>query len=246
MKKLICLTMAAILVLSAASCKKEVRYKKYGIDGVTPLPEAIDIGTVVNGKVVKWGSFNLGASKVGEYGDYYAWGETEPKDCYTWETYSFASEFNKITKYCPKYCEESYWDFEARPEGTDGIIEMLPEDNAVLKKLGGKWRMPNHDDVLALLDLKKDPDCKWEYSEQGLRITRISTGKSLLFPPAGCYKEKPETGNHCGFWIDWICSSNPSLGQDIYIMIDLQRAGYLDHDGDNRYLGLPIRPVYEE
>ena len=67
--------MAAILVLSAASCKKEVR-TRYGIDGVTPLPEAIDIGTVVNGKVVKWGSFNLGASKVGEYGDYYAWVKT--------------------------------------------------------------------------------------------------------------------------------------------------------------------------
>ena len=65
MKKLICLTMAAILILSAASCKKEVR-TRYGID----------IGTVVNGKVVKWGSFNLGASKVGEYSDYFAWGET--------------------------------------------------------------------------------------------------------------------------------------------------------------------------
>ena len=81
--------MAALMVL-AVSCKKDDKpgkgadSGKYGIDGVTPMPEAVDLGLSV-----KWASFNLGASKPEEYGDYYAWGETEVKDEYTVENYSY-------------------------------------------------------------------------------------------------------------------------------------------------------------
>ncbi|MBQ0156683.1 MAG: hypothetical protein KBT22_08950, partial [Bacteroidales bacterium] len=32
------------------------------------------------GLSVKWATCNIGASKPEEYGDYFAWGETEPKD----------------------------------------------------------------------------------------------------------------------------------------------------------------------
>ena len=39
------------------------------------MPQAIDLGLPSG---LKWASFNLGASAPEEYGDYYAWGETEP------------------------------------------------------------------------------------------------------------------------------------------------------------------------
>ena len=32
-----------------------------------------------------WATCNVGASKPEEYGNYFAWGETEPKDSYKWE-----------------------------------------------------------------------------------------------------------------------------------------------------------------
>lgn len=38
---------------------------------------------------VKWATCNVGASKPEEYGDYYAWGETETKTVYSWETYKY-------------------------------------------------------------------------------------------------------------------------------------------------------------
>ena len=41
-----------------------------------------------------WATCNLGASSPEEYGDYYAWGETEQKDYYDWDTYKFGEEFN--------------------------------------------------------------------------------------------------------------------------------------------------------
>lgn len=44
--------------------------------------EAVDLGLNV-----KWASSNLGASSPEDYGDYYAWGETETKEKYGWETY---------------------------------------------------------------------------------------------------------------------------------------------------------------
>ena len=49
--------------------------------------EYVDLGLGV-----KWATFNVGATKPEEYGDYFAWGETEPKSTYDWSTYSEASD----------------------------------------------------------------------------------------------------------------------------------------------------------
>ena len=45
--------------------------KKIIIDG----HEAVDLGLSV-----KWATCNIGAIKPKEYGDYFAWGEIEPKE----------------------------------------------------------------------------------------------------------------------------------------------------------------------
>ena len=42
--------------------------------------EAVDLGLSV-----KWAPYNVGASKPTEYGNYYAWGEIEPKTDYSSE-----------------------------------------------------------------------------------------------------------------------------------------------------------------
>ena len=48
--------------------------------------EWVDLGLSVN-----WATCNIGASKPEEYGNYYAWGETQAKDKddYSWETYKY-------------------------------------------------------------------------------------------------------------------------------------------------------------
>ena len=48
-----------------------------------------DIKFVDLGLSVNWAETNLGALKAEEYGDYYAWGELEPKDIYSWDTYKY-------------------------------------------------------------------------------------------------------------------------------------------------------------
>ena len=46
-------------------------------------------GAVDLGLSVYWAPKNLGASGPSDYGDYYAWGETSPKDQYTENTYTY-------------------------------------------------------------------------------------------------------------------------------------------------------------
>ena len=96
-------------------------------------PEAIDLGLPSG---LKWASFNLGASKPEEYGDYFAWGETTPKDEYNWDTYAWCmGASNTITKYCTK-SNYGYNRF------TDGKTVLDQEDDAAHVNLGGNWRMP--------------------------------------------------------------------------------------------------------
>lgn len=41
---------------------------------------------------ILWAKYNVGANSPEEYGGYYAWGETEEKDSYTWENYKYGEK----------------------------------------------------------------------------------------------------------------------------------------------------------
>ena len=49
--------------------------KEYFNGGSDNSHEAVDLGLSV-----KWATMNVGANAPEEYGDYFAWGETEPKE----------------------------------------------------------------------------------------------------------------------------------------------------------------------
>lgn len=57
--------------------------------GITKGHAWVDLGLSV-----KWATCNIGASSPNEVGLYFAWGETEPKQNYTWEIISGAINFN--------------------------------------------------------------------------------------------------------------------------------------------------------
>ena len=71
------------------------RRSKGGIKRKEDEVESVDLG-LPSGTI--WAACNLGASSPEEYGNYYAWGETELKDYYSWDTYKFGKEDN-LTKY---------------------------------------------------------------------------------------------------------------------------------------------------
>ena len=72
-----------------------------------------------------WATLNIGASEVGQVGDYFAWGETSTKSNFTWETYAFGTSDN-LTKY----------------NASDGKRTLDLEDDAAHVLWGGDWHIP--------------------------------------------------------------------------------------------------------
>ena len=83
-----------------------------------------------------WATCNLGANVPEEFGDYYAWGETETKTIFTVGTYKYCNgDFYSLTKYCndPSYGYNGF---------TDNLAVLLTEDDAATVNLGDNWCMP--------------------------------------------------------------------------------------------------------
>ena len=280
MNRLISLSMAALMAL-AVSCSKDNKPGnddpvKYGVDGKTPLPEAVDIGMEVDGQHILWASFNLGASKEWEFGDYYAWGETDPyysslkplswkngkEQGYDWASYSLANGgSSKITRYCQ---EENAGSWDGGGSAPDNQFELLPEDDAASKKLGGKWKIPTKRMFEALLALKDSPDYIWEQwaettndkgeTVHGLKITLKSTGKYIFFPSSG-YSVKTEISKYAAeFGEYWTSSLSTGLLDEFPpAPVEAYHAFYMYFNSENagrsltiRYNGLTIRPVCVE
>ena len=252
--------LAAVLLVAVVSCKKD-----NGVNGKTPKPKAVDIGLVVDGKPVLLASCNLGASKEYEYGDYFAWGEINPKSEYTWETYLYANgESNKLTKYCQKAKQDSYWDISEKPNGADDLTALLPEDDAAHKRLGGKWRMPTESDFYALNALIKDASKykvedwvaavdengdaikdQFNHPIYGLRITQIETGNSVFFPAAGYCEETTISyvGSYGRYWSTRLSAYYPNFAMDWMFSSDGIGFG---GTGLGRSKGFSIRPVMDK
>lgn len=86
-----------------------------------------------------WATRNVGANAPEEYGDYFAWGETEPKSDYSWETYKYGNSSNDLTKYCsdPKYGHDGF---------VDNLTVLQSEDDAASAKWGENARIPTKEE----------------------------------------------------------------------------------------------------
>ncbi len=126
-----------------------------------------------------WATCNVGANNPEDYGDYFAWGETEPKSDYSWNTYKYGSQSDELTKYCT--------DSDYGKNGfTDNKTVLAPEDDAATVNWGGDWRMPTIAEQKELLY-----ECHWKWTDN-YNNTGISgcivTGKnarSIFFPATG-------------------------------------------------------------
>lgn len=130
-----------------------------------------------------WATCNIGANTTEEYGDLFAWGETQPKDIYFWETYQYCNGIPSslddctLTKYCsnPDYGYNGY---------TDDLVALLPEDDAATANWGSGWRMPSKDEWEELLHHTTPT---WTTSPNGVDglLFEASNGACLFLPAAG-------------------------------------------------------------
>ena len=204
------------------------------------------------GLSVKWAKCNLGAANPEDFGDYFAWGELQPKSDYQYGTYLYGSNYDQLTKYCgnPDRGKDGY---------TDALTTLLPEDDAAYAAFGGHFRMPTMEEVyeLCILDYSHpgeytitwcDGTPGYQYngtSAKGLMIVRNSTGATLFLPMAGNYSGTTlyNVGTYGRFYSSSI-STNGLYNMAFILRLrwDWER-GYARMDLQ-RTDGVSIRPVF--
>jgi hypothetical protein len=164
------------------------------------IPEyAVDLG-LPSGTL--WADRNVGADSPEAYGDYFAWGETEPKDYYFWDTYQWC---NGSDDTLTKYCTNSSYGTE------DGKNVLDLEDDAAYVNMGSEWRMPTPTEVKELIN-----NCTWTWTTQNGVYGRKVTGpnsNSIFLPAAGYryYGSLGSAGSDGHYWSSSLYESRPYI-----------------------------------
>lgn len=202
---------------------------------VVPLPDYVDLGLSV-----KWATRNLCetgfVSSPTDYGDYYAWGETEAKADYSWSTYKWCNgSSSTLTKYCPTE-KPNNWAGAGSP---DGKTVLDPEDDAACAILGGNWRMPTYAELAELRT-----ECTWTWTTQNGINGRLVTGPNgnSIFLPATGRRENSDliyVGSTGRYWSSSLDTGLPNFSWSVNFTSD-----YVEKDDYYRCAGRSIRPVY--
>lgn len=196
------------------------------------------------GLSVKWAATNLGAGSPEEYGDYYAWGEVEPKMSYTESNYLFIGSTGyglpKFTKYV---LNEQY----GVPDGRQCLE---PADDAATNKWSNDWRIPTKEEIEELVD-----NCDWNFSPlngvMGCWAISKKNGNRLFFPLAGSISNEPYNIGHNGVYISSCMRQNMNFEvYEISLSYDDSLADYYGKptvvvSKAYREIGHSIRPVFK-
>ena len=141
-----------------------------------------------------WATRNVGATSPEDYGDYFAWGETQPKEVYDWSTYQYCVE-----RY--DYYDNGYsyvmWITKYHPS-LDNLTILQPSDDAATVNYGG--RTPTKEEWQELIDHTSG---QWTSRNgvNGLCFTGPN-GNSIFLPAAGyCWESSlNDFGSTCYYW----------------------------------------------
>ena len=179
------------------------------------------------GLSVKWATCNIGASSPEEYGDYYAWGETETKNFYSWSTYfDTTNGGSTFTKY----------------KNNGGKTTLDLEDDAAHVKWGGSWRMPTLAEQQELIN-----NCTWnwtaDYNSTGVKgyiVTSKTNSNSIFLPAAGYYNGTSliNEGVLGFYWPNSLYSGDSKSAYGLYFL-----SSKVDWYFYSRHLGQSVRAV---
>lgn len=184
-----------------------------------------------------WATCNVGANSPEEYGDFFAWGETEGHDSgkidFSWSTYKWCNgSSSSLTMY---NTESSY--------GTvDNKTELDLEDDAAYVNWGPEWRMPSYEQFLELVNSSYTIS-EWTIQNgvNGRKITSKKNGNSLFLPAAGFrFNSSLNDADSWGdYWSRTLNSGSPSNARRLRF-----NSRFIDTDSSYpRCNGRSVRPV---
>lgn len=180
-----------------------------------------------------WATCNLGANSPEEYGDYFAWGETETKNVYNWNTYKWCISGN--CEQLNKYCTISDYGYNGF---TDNLTILDVLDDAAAANWSDGWTMPTDAQWQELFD-----HTTHIWTTQGGvpgRLFTANNGASLFLPAAGNRWEGSFLNDTiiAAYWSNSLCLVNPITAYYTYIDSDECRLS-----ADPRFGGHSVRAV---
>ena len=162
---------------------------------------------------LKWATCNVGAKTPEQCGNYYAWGETKPKEEY--------NQSNSVT-------------YGKQMDDISGNAQY----DAATANWGGEWRMPTYTEMTEL-----NNKCTWEWTKQngvkGYKVTGPN-GNSIFLPAVGYFNGTTFNSGSCVYSYYW--SSTPySYANTAYDLIF--DSGSHSTSNINRHYGFSVRPV---
>ncbi len=197
--------------------------------------EPIDLG-LPSGTL--WAPYNVGATAPEEFGDFFAWGETEPKEMYYGNNYEHGgskypenSECDTIFKYC----------LDSEMGVVDKKTVLEPQDDAAKVNWGGEWRMPTYREMQELVD-----NCTWESTTingiNGYKVTGKNSN-SIFLPAAGLFSATVHAEpNYLGIYLSSVLDGEWS-GSSYALWAAYGEDGYVEVSGLDRSVGASVRPV---
>ena len=177
-----------------------------------------------------WASCNVGATSPEDYGDFFAWGETESKQNYTWETYKWSKgSDDSLTKYCS--------------DGEYGTVDYMsflePQDDAARMNMGQQWQTPTMEQII---ELRLNCTCVWTQRNgvNGYLLTGRN-GNSIFLPAAGYRTGNVhiEEGEEGCYWTRELDDEWPWTARSLSISFQ----GLSLYSMQQRYRGLTVRAV---
>ena len=219
--------MLTAAVVCAAGCKKN-----NGGNGTCNGFDYVDLG-LPSGTM--WATCNVGAESPDQYGDYFAWGETTPKDIYNWSTYKYCKgDYNLLTK----YCSQSDFGFNAF---TDDLVTLQPNDDAATANWGEGWSTPTYNQWVELLT-----KCSYSWTTinevKGCLFT--SRNGNSIFLPAGDSRYDDESrliGDEGSYWSSTLHQNMPDGVKGCQFIISFDDCDL--YDTFCRASGRPVRAV---
>ena len=202
-------TLAAMVLMMvfAVSCTKSDGPNNGGNGGQNDT--IVDTGGSLNGhdyvdlglpSGTVWATCNVGADTPEGYGDYFAWGETMPKELYDWKSYKYGN-FVYERYELNKYCTDSCWGFHGF---VDNLSLLEPIDDAATANWGAEWRTPTIEDWEEMF---QNTTYVWttQNGVNGWRFTALN-GNSIFLPTAGYWWDGVFNGVDLGIY--WSVSLN--------------------------------------
>ena len=204
--------------------------KEVGGSASSTTHEYVDLG-LPSGTL--WATYNIGATKPEEIGEYYSWGETETKDFFNWSTYKWCISNNGGLDFLTKYNSGHRYNGKI-----DNLQTLLSQDDVASAKWGSEWRMPTNEEFQELLD-----NCQYNWAEYkgvyGAKFT-ASNGNSMFLPVGGYYESSTiyDTNSRGFYWSSSLLNDYEFCALNVYF-----RSEGVGMNAGNRRLGFPVRSV---